>query len=171
MKNRAISLFGILFAVNFSSQLARADFAPPPNNGPRTFSFGSPLGKDVSATSWKSTGPVDPDSLIPNDESTNSGCLKGFSESRLDALFGSNSSPGACSIHGGQSMLESTKPIEKVAPRREEDSYDPQSRPAVPRKSDSKRVMVVVFGSIALLAYRKFRRSRASVPWQKPSFL
>ena len=151
--------------------MARADFAAPPNNGPRSFSFGSPLGKDVSATSWKSAGAVDPDSLIPSDESTNSGCLKGFSESHLDTLFGSNCSERASSIHGGNTIIESTKPIEKVEPRHEGDSYVPQSSPPVPRKSERKRVIVVVFGSIAMLAYRKFRRSRASVPWQKPSFL
>jgi hypothetical protein len=169
MKQRALVLVGIFFAVNFAPHPARADFAAPPNNGPRTYSLGNPLGKDVAGTSWKSEGAVDPDSLIPSDDSTNSGCLKGFSESHLDCLFGSNSSPQASSIHGANTTIESTKPIEKVEPRGENDNYVPQ--PALPQKSDGKRVMLVAFGSIALLAYRKFRRSRAGIPRQKPNFL
>jgi hypothetical protein len=170
MKHRAFVLIGLLFAVHFAPHLARANFIPPPNSGPRTYSFGNPLGKDVAGT-WKSADANGPDGLMPSEDSTNSGCLNGFSESHLDSLFGSNSSAQAGSVRSGNTKIERTKPIEKVEPRSEEDSYVPQSSPAVPRKSDGKRVMLVAFGSIALLAYRKFRRARASVPWRKPSFL
>ena len=170
MKHRAFVLIGILFGVNFAPLVTRGDFPAPPNSGPRTYSIGNPLGKDVSVTPWKSADAANPEALIPSDDSTNTTTLKGFSESHLDSLFGTNATLQAGSL-AGNPKIQSTKPIEKVEPRSESDDYAPQPTPVVPRKSDSKRVLLVVFGSVAILAYRKYRRSRATVPWQKPSFL
>ena len=170
MKYRAFFLIVVLFGVNFVSHVARADFPAAPNYGPRTYSF--PEGKNVAADSWKPAGTVNPESLIPSDESTNSCALKGFSVSRLDSLFGTNSTLAVSSIHASNIKVQTVKPIEEVAPRVEDSGYDAQPASVTPAaKSGSKRVTFIVIASVALLAFRKFRRSNSHTPWQKPSFL
>jgi hypothetical protein len=171
MKHRALVLIAVLFGAHFAPHVARADFVAPPGTGPRTYNYHNPQGKDVSA-SWNAEGAGNPDGLTPTPgtDSTNSTVLKGFSESHLDSLFGASSVPATAPVHGN-TEIDITKPIEKVEPHVEVAKYDAQPTPIVPRKSDSKRVVLVAFASVAILAYRKFRRSRAKVPWQKPSFL
>lgn len=175
MKHRAVLLV-FLFGINFAALQARAGYTPP-NSGPVKNNPFQNLtgGRDVATTEWQSwqapgAGPVDPNRLVPGDGSTNSGSLKVFSESRLDSLFGTSPSLPAKSLHGGDAKVEIVKPIEKVAPRTESPTYNAQPIPVVPRKSDTKRIVLIALVCVGILAYRKFRRP-STVPWKKPSFL
>jgi hypothetical protein len=166
MKHRAILLIGVLFGITLVSHVARADFQPPPNEGPRTYSL--PEDRNVGAASWKQDGTVNPEILIPADDSTNTCALKGFSVSHLDSLFGTNSTLAASSIRVSNTKVQAVKPIEEVEPRAE----DSDPTPVTPAgKGGSRRGTFIVLGSVALLAFRKFRRSHSRTPWQKPSFL
>jgi len=170
MKNRVV-LIAVLLGVYSVNHSARAGFPASPSSGPNgNKSFQNILGKDVSATEWK-TPTTDPVGSFPSDSSTNS-ILKGFSESHLDSLFGTNNSFQLTgSIHGTNTKVENIKPIEKVTLHDDSSQYDPQPVPVAPRRSETKRITLIALSCAGILAFRKFRRPQSNVPWKKPSFL
>jgi len=156
MKYRAGLLLVVIFGVHVETQVARAQSVPPPAAHPGWDAQNQGiLGRRSEGDLWKApTATVDPGSLIP-DDSTNSRPLLG--SFKLTNVF-----------KGGP--MENAKPIEMVQPHLEASIYD-QPVPAVaPPQHGTHRVAIIALISVALLAFRKFRRPNNGVP-PKPNFL
>jgi hypothetical protein len=167
MKNRVILLAVALFGIQAATQTALASPPAPPvsNWGARNPGF---LGPRLGGDLWKApVATVNPSSLIP-DDSADSHSLDGFTAPHFESSFGRDSFQLANAFNGNNS--EGAKPIEKVEVRSDDSPYDhPATAVVAPPKSENKRIAIIALGSVALLAFRKFRRT--GMPPRKPSFL
>ncbi len=167
--NRAILITFLGIAI--LPQVAQADLSVAPNR-PINKPYQDLVGRDISQNGWSGwqtpVGTVDPGRLIPSDDSSNS----------VKILTGSLASPKSNSFEltgtfdqGKAIHIEKTKPIEEIEPKTADTAVNPVPVPiavAAPR-SDSRRIMLIAAGSVALLAFRKFRRT-SNIP-KKPNFL
>jgi hypothetical protein len=169
LKYRATAL--LVGFLGFSS-LTRTAHAEPSvtGNKPVNKPYQDLVGRDVSQNGWSSwqapVGTVDPSRLIPSDDSSNS------TEILVAPVDPHNSNSFELSdTLGKTTTIEETKPIERVESSATDADDDQPTAPmaAAAPKSESKRVMVIGGGCVALLAFRKFRRP-SNVP-KKPSFL
>jgi hypothetical protein len=174
MKNRALTITIFLLGTFTLIPITRADSLAPKN--PRTLPF-SPPGRDISQSTWQSwqapVGTVDPSRLIPND-STESMAASGLPQNQFNSLKFDSFQSAKSFEKGTPIEVEQTKPIEKF--ETENPAPVNQSTPAlataVPKtNSDSKRIVMVALISVAVLAYRKFRRAHAGRYPPKPNFL
>ena len=146
--------------------------APPPPRYPQTTPFQGSGGRDISQNVWQNwqapVGTVDPSRLIPNN-SADSAASNGFSLNASDSFQTAKSYDQEKPI-----QVEQTKPIERSEPENS-GLTDPQSAPLLattsPKTSDSKRIVMVAAISVAVLAYRKFRRAHTGRYPPKPNFL
>jgi len=171
MKNWAFAITIFLIGGFVVTSAVRA--APPPPRYPKTMPFEGAGDRDISENAWRSwqapVGTVDPSRLIP-DNSTDSAASNGFSLNASDSF-----QPAKSFEQGKPIEVEQTKPIERFEPENT-GLTDHRSPPLLattsPKsKSDSKRIIMVAAISVAVLAYRKFRRAHASRYPPKPNFL
>ena len=171
MKNRAFAITVFLLGTFIVVTMTRADSSLAPRN-PGTLPF-SPAGRDITQSAWESwqapVGTVDPSRLIPN-SSADAVASNGFS------LNASDSFPLAKSFDQEKPIqVEQAKLIERSVSENTELTAH-RSAPLLastsPKtKSDSKRIVMVAAISVAVLAYRKFRRVQVGRYPPKPNFL
>ena len=168
MKHRVISITVVLVGICFGTPMAHArpdSFLPQSGTKSGNPDLLSPL----SGEQWKTpVATVNPEVLIP-DDSTNAR-PGGLFDSHSKSSFGANAFPSANAARAGNSQVEASKPIEKIEAHNDDALSDPPVAAAPIPRSDSKRVVIVAIASVALLAFRKFRRPKAALP-PKPSFL
>jgi hypothetical protein len=128
--------------------------------------------RDVSENAWSSwqapVSTVDPSQLVSTDSTASNGVVGArFSSGRGASYQFANSFSDGKPIH-----VEKSKPIQEVTgnPSPVADQPEPVVAAAAP-KSGSKHLLLVTFASVAILAYRKFRRAKAGPYPRKPSFL
>lgn len=131
--------------------------------------------RDVSENAWSSWGApvstIDPSQLLSSD-STDSTVSNGVVGARSGPVNGS--SIQLSSLTDGKPVrVEKSKPIQEVETGNTS-MADVQPAPVVgtvPTKSGSNRILLIAGISVAVLAYRKFRRANAGPYPSKPSFL
>ncbi len=173
MKTWAFAASILFLGTSLSAPLAHAGPTVPPKVQ-KTLPFQGEGGRDISQSAWQSwqapVGTVDPERLIPDDSTDSAAELPQY---HFDS-FKSDSFQLASSLKGGKPIqVEESKPVEIES---ENSGSAPQSpavvATAVPKpKSDSKRILMVAIVSVAVLGYRKFRRSHVGPYPPKPSFL
>ena len=154
-----------------ATQAARAAIplpgAPPSRKEP-SHSFLEPR---LEGALWDApAATVNPGFLIPND-SANPDPSDEFTEHHFESTFGRDSFLLADAFKSNVMQVENVKPIEKIEARSEDSLYDQPAVVAPPRKSETKRIFLIAIASVTILAFRKFRRTAAGMPSQKPSFL
>ena len=148
--------------------------AGTPVEGKKPIPFQGDAGRDVSQDAWSSwqapVETVDPSRLLDSTESTNTDAAPGLHFGSL----GSNSYQLADAFTGRtRAQVVDTKPIERL----ETSTGRTSPVPAAPvlattaPKNGSKRIMLIAGASVAILAYRKFRRTNARPYPPKPNFL
>jgi hypothetical protein len=163
MKNWAFAI--TIFLVGAFMVTSAVQAAPPPPRYPKTTPFQGSGGRDISENAWQNwqapVGTVDPSRLIANN-SADTTASNGFPLNASDSFQLAKSFDQEKPI-----QVEQSKPI---------DRFDHQSAPLLATTSpktngDSKRIVMVAAVSVAVLAYRKFRRARAGRYPPKPNFL
>jgi hypothetical protein len=171
MNNRAFAITIFLVGAVIITSAVRA--APPAPRYPKTMPFQGAGGRDISENAWQNwqapVGTVDPSKLIP-ENSADSAASNGISLSASDSFQLAKSFD-----QGKPIQVEQIKPSEKFETENT-GLTDHQSVPLLgttsPKtKSDSKRIVMVAAISVAVLAYRKFRRAQAGRHPPKPNFL
>ena len=173
MKNSALAATIFLFCISIWTPQAAAALTPPPKN-PKSVPFQGAGGRDISESAWQSwqapVGTTDPERLIPSD-STNSTADAAPAAYHFDS-FKSDSFQLANTFQDEKPIqVEESKPIEKIENETDSQPAAVLATAAPQPKSDSKRILMIAFVSVAVLGYWKFRRANAHPYPPKPGFL
>lgn len=176
MKNRAFAIAIFLLGTFIVISTAQAD--PPPPRYPKTMPFQGSGGRDISENAWQNwqapVGTMDPSRLIP-DGSTNLMAADGLPLQASDPSKAVSLDVTKFASEGKPIQVAQTKPIEMSETEhtsQTDASHVPVLASAVQKpKNDSKRIITIAALSVAILAYRKFRRAHSKSHPPKPSFL
>lgn len=173
MKNRAFA--AIIFLLGAFVFISSAQGEPRlQGKNPSMVPFPGTAGQDMSQGGWQNwqapVGTVDPDRLISSDSTVST--MAGVSPAHSDSIQ-SDSRLADAFRDGTPIQVEKPKLVETTT-----ESARSAGQPAAalanaaPKaKSDSKRIVLIACISLAVLAYRKFRRANARPYPRKPSFL
>jgi len=168
MKNRAFALTIVIVGVCFASELVWADALQPKNTQKAPYTGSG--GRDISQNPWQSwqapVGTTDPSRLIPA-ESTES---NGISPNELVAPKPESVQLAKSFAQGTPIEVEQSTPI--GSPAKQNSAPAEVLATATPKAAgNSKRGLAIGAICLALLGYRKFRRSHADRRPPKPNFL
>jgi len=174
MKNRALAAILILTGTFVLSSLALAEPSLQPKIPP-TLPFQGVGGRDVSENAWQGwqapVSTVDPDQLISSDSTDST--TKAQPQYHFDALKSDSLELAKSSTEGKPIQVEASKPIEKVDLMNTEPANHstPLVATATPKTRSDWKLLVGAALCFAVLAYRKFRRTKVGPHPPKPNFL